>query len=108
MKSEGVRVSLCCPHCHERVGIRDHAFYCGHCGEACEANTDVAGALMKIAEAIQAMTSAELDEMLSKEPKETCYKCNGRAFRTSKVPDGKRGIGTVESVCRTCDGAGKV
>ena len=53
MKSEGVHISLCCEHCGERVGMRDQAFYCGHCGEACETNTDVAGALMKIAEAVK-------------------------------------------------------
>lgn len=108
MKSDGVHITLCCEHCGERVALSEGNYNCPHCDRRCTSNVDVAGALMKVAESIQAMTPAELNKMLDREPKETCHKCNGRGFRTTKIPDGKKNIGTVESVCRTCDGKGRI
>lgn len=66
MKSEGIHISLCCEHCGERVPRVVHEFNCPHCFRLCQDNTDVSGALMRMAELIQAMTPAELAEMLRK------------------------------------------
>lgn len=63
---KGVNIALCCEHCGERVSATRHEFRCPHCDRLCEANMIVAGMLMQMAEGIQAMTPAEIDEMLSK------------------------------------------
>ncbi len=66
MNTEGVHISLCCEHCGARADRSSVEFDCPWCWETCEPNDDVAGALMKMAKLIQAMTPAELDEMLRK------------------------------------------
>lgn len=109
MKSEGVHISLCCEHCHLKVPLTRVDFKCPHCENLCEANFDVADTLQHIAQRIQAMTPAQLQDMLAgkKQPQVKCTVCSGRGFTRVELPEGKK-IVTKRIVCSHCHGKGEV
>lgn len=112
MKSEGVHITLCCEHCSERVAMSQGNFNCPHCGKRCKSNTDVAGALMRIAEQIQAMPPEEFAAIVEDmEPARQvkCEACNGSGrITTTLVATKKTPARTLSAMCRECYGKGKV